>query len=151
MREHGGRPAEDAKTRLLYAVCTGDEASARQLLAEGAAFSEEDHHLLVDAAEAGNVEGVRLMLKLGFPQDTRRTSYGGWDGPALHYAAWHGHAEIVQLLIDAGADVRATNCFGSDALGTALHGLQHAGHSRGDEAADVIRKALQRLGDNRNR
>jgi ankyrin repeat protein len=47
----------------------------------------------------------------------------------LHWAAWKGHSEIVQILIEAGSDVQAKNenyHWGTTALHAAAHGNQRA-------------------------
>ena len=56
------------------------------------------------AAESGDVEEIKALLKEGLPinafdEDLSRTP--------LHYAAIEGHIEAVRYLIDAGADVNA--------------------------------------------
>jgi len=45
----------------------------------------------------------------------------------LHYAAWKGHAELVDILVDAGADIQAHNQnshWGTTPLHAAAHGNQ---------------------------
>jgi hypothetical protein len=106
------------------------------------AVTESDHKLLVDAADAGNVQAVRLMLDQGFPIETRGTSYGGWDGTALHHAAWCGHANVVQFLLKRGADPRLKHGYGGDALGAAIHGASHAGHKNGPKVVALIARAM---------
>ncbi|MDP6679589.1 MAG: ankyrin repeat domain-containing protein [Verrucomicrobiota bacterium] len=60
---------------------------------------------LWDAAEKGRVGVVRQHLAAGTDANTR----GGITGlTALHQAAFHGQAEIVALLIGAGADVNVS-------------------------------------------
>jgi hypothetical protein len=59
---------------------------------------------MIDAAEYGNIEAVRLMLELGFPVNAQAGEHGC---TALHTAAVSGSAELVRLLIDAGADLEA--------------------------------------------
>ena len=40
---------------------------------------------------------------------------------ALHYAAYHGHAGVVDVLLDAGADVNIRNAAGETAVESAAH------------------------------
>ena len=54
------------------------------------------------AAEQGDLACVRLLLR-AYPPALRNIG----DPPALHLAARGGHAEIVDLLLEAGADPRA--------------------------------------------
>ena len=75
-----------------------------------------------DAAELGRVEVVRRHLAAG----TDASARGGITGlTALHQAAFHGHGEIAELLIDAKADVNAADHRGW----TPLHSTVYWGHS----------------------
>jgi len=59
------------------------------------------------------------------------------ESTPLHYAAWKGHAELVDVLVDAGADLQAHNQnfhWGTTPLHAAAHGNQQ--HS----AAALIRR-----------
>ncbi len=74
-----------------------------------------------DAAELGRVEVVRQHLAAGTDANQR----GGITGlSALHQAAFHGHTEIAELLIAAGADVNVANRRGE----TPLHSTVYWGH-----------------------
>ncbi|GMI41746.1 hypothetical protein TeGR_g3431, partial [Tetraparma gracilis] len=59
--------------------------------------------LLVDAAERGDIKMVRELLAAG--ADVNHTKEGDEGRTALYKAAWKGHLEAAQALIDAGADV----------------------------------------------
>ncbi|CAI7653346.1 unnamed protein product, partial [Penicillium manginii] len=69
---------------------------------------------------------VKLLLTSGAdPQKSYRDHYGiPQDGP-LYYAAWAGATDIVQLLIDMGADVNNSS---ADSAYTALHAAVRNGH-----------------------
>jgi ankyrin repeat protein len=56
---------------------------------------------LMTAVKADNTEEAKKLIKKGADANSR-TSPNGWS--ALHYAARNGNAELVQLLISAGAD-----------------------------------------------
>jgi len=76
------------------------------------------------AVKAGNIERVRELLVLDPSLVHAR------DGDAstpLHYAAWKGHADLVDVLVDAGADIQAHNenyHWGTTPLHAAAHGNQ---------------------------
>ena len=82
------------------------------------AVMEDDHELndaLVDAARYGETDEVRDALTRGARADA---------GDGLLYAAANGHEEIVQVLLEFGADVNKANAQGS----TALHWACLNGH-----------------------
>ena len=103
---HGARDDVDDADRFLGACARADRSQAEALLARRPDLVErlsgEDRAAIVDVAEAGDAAAVRLMLDLGLPSGARR----GMDGAAaLHAAAYFGRAEVVRLLVEAGADV----------------------------------------------
>jgi ankyrin repeat protein len=64
---------------------------------------------MLAAARNGNVDKVRDMLR----RDARLANARSPDGvPAVHLAAGGGHAELVALLIENGADVNARDANG---------------------------------------
>lgn len=56
---------------------------------------------------------VKLLLRRGANVDRQTTEMGS---TALHRAAVAGHAAVVRLLLDAGADVSIRDCDGLTAL-----------------------------------
>ena len=73
---------------------------------------------LWDAVELGRIEVVRQHLAAGTDVNDR----GGITGlTALHQAAFHGHAEIAALLIEAGADVNAASRRGETPLHSTVY------------------------------
>ena len=103
-----GRGAPDDSTdidRFIGACLRADRQSAEQLLAEHPGLrdrlTEDDTAAIVEAAGSASVAAVGLMLELGFSPDART---GSGEQP-LHSAAYAGNADIVRLLIDAGADI----------------------------------------------
>jgi uncharacterized protein len=93
---------------------------------------------LLDAARQGDLEKVKSLLAAGANIDAKN-KYGITP---LFYAAWSGHAAIVQLLIEKGANIEIVDTFyRMPALGAAINknndaaacALIKAGHSKSAE------------------
>jgi GNAT superfamily N-acetyltransferase len=127
LAELGAEPVADPIDELVGAAVRGDRAAAAALVAGDPALRERlvaDHaEMLVRSAAEGRAAGVALLHDLGVPLDTR----GQLSGTALHHAAWHGDAEVVELLIDRGApiDLPAPDTGGGTPLQWAAHGSVH--------------------------
>jgi Ankyrin repeats (many copies)/Ankyrin repeats (3 copies) len=125
--QHGFPVALTGDDDFLAACARGDEAAARTFTAGEpglvARLQASDYALVADFAGAGNTEGVRLLLDLGFDLDSR-TSRGGTNAdPALHVAVWRGRLETVKLLVARGAPLEATNGAGATPLSLAVRAL----------------------------
>lgn len=98
---------------FLEACATGDEKLARKLAADDpelvARLSSSDRPVLANFAGAGNTEGVRVLLDLGFDIESKATHPGSRGNTALHLAVWRERLETVKLLISRGASLTATN------------------------------------------
>lgn len=85
--------------RLAIAAEVGDEAAFGELKAERpdllTNLSDDDKRKVADAAENNNLDAVRLMLRAGWPVDV----IGGHGGSALHWAAFHGNAEMAREIV----------------------------------------------------
>lgn len=81
---------------------------------------------IIKAAKAGDVAAVRLLLEA----DASLVGATDTDGSTpLHCAAWKGHTEVAELLLDTGADVHARNNndhWGDTPLHAAAHGNRRA-------------------------
>jgi ankyrin repeat protein len=86
------------KQKILAAIAAGFNVNARDYLGRT---------LLMHAAEAGQIDGVLLLIAEGAKLDLRDQMNIDNDGgrTALHRAAANHHAEIVQVLLSAGAKV----------------------------------------------
>ena len=81
-----------------------------------------------EAAATGNIERLKQQLNAGTDVN-QKNSYDG--STALNHAAWHGHMEIVQLLLENGAN---TNAKRNDGWAP-LHDAAAQGH---EEIAELL-------------
>jgi ankyrin repeat protein len=91
------------------------------LLALGGAVSAAPTAPVAEAAKAGDAAAVRRLLKEGGDVNAAL----GDGTTALHHAAMRGDAEMVGILLYAGANLRATTRLGGY---TALHLASQRGH-----------------------
>ena len=125
--------------RLALALELGEESLFDELLASRPdlvrTLTHADRRKLVDAAQASNARAVRLMLAAGWPVDAR----GQHDGTALHWAAWHGNAEMVREILRYRPPIEDRgNEFNSPPIGWAVHGSVNSWRrTTGDYAATV--------------
>jgi ankyrin repeat protein len=77
---------------------------------------------VADAAKARDIAAVKAMLQNG--GDVNATQGDGMT--ALHWAATHGDTTLTQMLLAAGANIRATTRLGGI---TALHIASQGGHA----------------------
>ena len=104
LADHGAATSNlGAADRLVAACMSEDVETIRMLLRAEPDLVQRaqaaDPQLLVDAAGSNRLAAVRLMLESGFdpnPGDNTPTT-------PLHQAAFHGHVEMAELLLDAGA------------------------------------------------
>ena len=83
-----------------------------------------------DAIESGNIEAVKQHLAAG--TDVNANDRSG--STPLHHAAEGGHKELIELLIENGADLNVKDeTLGKTPLGWAIH-------RKKTEAADLLRK-----------
>lgn len=90
---------------------------------------------LAHAARNDDPEAVRLMLRAGWHVD----GVSQHRATALHWAAWHGNAEVVRLILERRPDLQNTdNDFKGTPLGWATHGEKNGWHrERGDYPATI--------------
>ncbi len=98
---------EGLDQRLFAAARDGDVASLAALLdAEPGKLHIRDqpyqHTLLHVAARSGQLAAVDLLLERGLDPNVRER---GDNTHPMHWAAAHGHLDVVRRLADAGADV----------------------------------------------
>lgn len=77
---------------------------------------------IIKAAKKGDLDRVKELLKVDSGLINARDSDGSTP---LHCATWKGHPDIVEFLVESGADVNALNS--NDHWGTTpLHAAAHA-------------------------
>lgn len=115
----------DGYTPLMFAAGNGDAGMTRMLLAAGAGTERRDHNgerALEWATRAYYLHPfadvptcVRLLLDAGSPADSDGDRLG--MSPLMHASQYGGHAGIIRMLLDAGADPNRID----DLDQTALH------------------------------
>ncbi len=125
-----------ASRRLGVAAWAEDAAAVSQILREHPGIGKEmgeDARLIADAAQAGKIGTVRLLLEAGVDPNSK----GLDSGSALHTACWFGYVEIVKLLIGRVSVELKDDTHGSPPLGWAAHGAHWCRNKKGDYVAVV--------------
>ncbi len=99
---------EGMAAALRRCVCGGVVAVALAVACEAGVGAHDGADTVVEAARAGDVATVRALLKRG--GDVNQAQGDGMT--ALHYAAQLGQVDLVQMLLSAGANVKATTRLG---------------------------------------
>ncbi len=105
---------EDGESALTLAVRWSKPQNMQALLDAGVTFdSNQDQldELLMRAVQSDEVEPVRLLLKAGASPNAKEN-----NTTALMYAVEYAKPDAIKLLIDAGADLAATDENGWTAL-----------------------------------
>lgn len=130
--------------QLAEAASAGDEARVQKLLGSTtnlvSELSHEQSARVVHAAKRNDGRAVRLMLSIGWPSGVRH------DGAtALHWAAFHGNANLARELVNSNAPLDARDDeYGGTPLDWAEHGSKHGWHCRTGDYDGVI--GLLRVG-----
>jgi ankyrin repeat protein len=85
----------------------------------------------------GSVPCTRVLLEFG----ANVCAKDGHGRTPLHWAATGGHADVVRMLIGAGADVNASSDDGVASLGAAITSVENGDEKEGH--AEVLRALLQ--------
>jgi ankyrin repeat protein len=100
---------------------------------------------MIEAVKQGDLERVQAILESDDRLANQRDESGATP---LHYAALNGHRQIVQLLLERGADINGTdNQFRATPAGWAIEYLREKGAYLAIELDDLA-YAIQ-LGDTR--
>lgn len=112
--------------KLITACWLGDETTMTSLLAAepnlATRLRDSDRRQLAHAARNNNLIAVRSMLKAGLP--VAASSQHG--ATPLHWAAFHGNAEMVELILRTNPPLEVTDTdFNATPLGWAIYGSEH--------------------------
>jgi ankyrin repeat protein len=133
------------EVKLLVYCWAGEEQQARALLAADqsitARLQPSDTRQLADAARNDNFAAVRLMVLAGLPLSVR----GQHHATPLHWAAWHGNAEMTKLLLSRpGAPLEdADNDYHCTPLAWAIHGSENGWHREKGNYPTVVQALLE--------
>ncbi len=116
---------EEILNTALVAACIANEQAAVTYLVEQQGVSVNAQAMaeqttgLHEAARKNFVELATLLLSFG-----ARVDQGDRDDMTpLHWAAWYGHLDMMDLLIQHGAPTEALNCYGGTVLDGAIYGF----------------------------
>jgi ankyrin repeat protein len=143
----GFRYALEGDAAFLEACARGDAKAARDLAREDPDLIERiqsDHpDTLAYFAGAGNTEGVRLLLDMGFDIESRSRHPGSRGSSALHLAVWRERLPTVELLLNRGADIESKNPAGDTSLGLAVRALTEMSEWTPHESTAIVAALLQ--------
>ena len=137
--------ARATPAQRLLAMCAKADRPAAEAVVKAhptlvAALGRDEMRAIADKASDGNTAAVTLMLDLGF--DQRVTGPNGGD--ALHWAAFHGNAEMVRALLRRDPPIGARDgCYGGTPLGWCIHGAVDGwARARGGDYPATLRLLL---------
>ena len=125
--------------RVVEACWLEDESRTHQVRAAvpdvAGSLDDAERRLLAHAARNNKTTAVRLMLECGLPVSVA----GQHQGTPLHWAAFHGNADMVRELLRFNPPLEATDRdFKATPLGWAIYGSEHGWYvSTGNHAAVV--------------
>ena len=128
-----------ADEKLLNACWLHDEAMVKSLLAArpdlATALPAAGRRQLAHAARNNDSMAARLMLAAGLSVDT----FGQHHATPLHWAAWHGNAELVRLILTYNPSIEnSDNDYRVMPLNWAIHGSENGWYREaGDYPATV--------------
>lgn len=112
----------DGWTALMHAAAYGRAAAVQVLMGASAALNTQDGNgwtALMHAADRGHMDAVRALAPLAGPIADLESVCINKNRTALMLAAHKGHANTVRTLVEAGANLQATDRHGKTALALA--------------------------------
>ena len=132
------------RTALHYACEKGELAIVKALVKAGANVCFTDDigtTSFMQAAGYGHTETVRYLL--GVPKVDVNHAVCNTRATALHFAAMEGRAEVVQVLIDAGARIEAKDDSERSPLFEAIAGCEDGNVAREDEKLAIVKMLVK--------
>lgn len=103
------------ETEFLALCAKGDLEGAMAKKPLLSSLSSEELGLISEWAALGRFDAVKTMVTIGWPIDAKG---GDWSATALNQAVFHGHVELVRLLLESGADWKVEHGYGDNVIGT---------------------------------
>jgi hypothetical protein len=133
-----------ADVKVVAAAWLGDEPLVDSLLRADSGLilklSPADQRQIGHAARNNDLAALRLMLRAGWPVDAK----GQHGGTLLHWAAWHGNAEMVRLILVHNPPLEQLDKdFQATPLGWAIHGSENGWHRDKGDYATTVEQLLQ--------
>ncbi len=130
--------------KVVEACWIEDEPLARRFRAAvpdmAGALDDRQRQLLAHAARNNKTDAVRLMLECGVPVD----AVGQHLGTPLHWAAFHGNADMVREILRFKPPLEATDRdFKAPPIGWAMYGSEHGWYVSSGSHGQVVELLLQ--------
>jgi ankyrin repeat protein len=132
-----------AEVQLVNAAWLGDAPLVRDLLRARpnlvAALSGSERKQLAHAARNNDTDAAALMIEAGWPVDVRSQH----NATPLHWAAWHGNAKLVKLLLAKNPPLEdAQNDFNGTPMRWAIHGSENGWYCKSGDYASTVTALL---------
>lgn len=133
-----------ASVRILECCWIGDDVAVARYHSDRddstIGWTPAERELVAHAARNNRAEAVRLMLACGVPVDAR----GQHDATPLHWAAFHGNADMVRDILRFAPPLEATDAdFAGTPLRWAIYGSEHGWNARSGDYAATVTLLLQ--------
>jgi ankyrin repeat protein len=129
--------------RLLEACARTDTGSARAIVAADpgivSRIESRSPNVVAEFAGAGNVDGLRILLDLGFNMESQTRVAQSPGMNALQLAVWRERIEVVKLLLERGADPAVPNRRGQTARSLALRAQSEGSEWTPHESKEILK------------
>ena len=130
--------------RVIEACWLEDEARVRDFRGAvhdvAGSLDDRQRQLFAHAARNNKTAAVRLMLECGLPP----TATGQHDGTPLHWAAFHGNADMVRELLRFNPPLEAIDRdFKATPIGWAIYGSERGWYVSTGRHAEVVELLLR--------